>query len=93
MLASAALIDPGQIEVVDGDTIRVGSEVIRLVGFDTPETYRARCPSERELGNKDFPTPAARCWWRARLRASLPARVQRERKERHAVTTADRAES
>jgi hypothetical protein len=51
-IANSAPIEPGQIEVVDGDTIRVGSETFRLVGFDAPETYRAKCPSERELGNR-----------------------------------------
>ena len=48
----AGSIDPSQIEIVDGDTIRIRNESIRLVGFDAPETYRAQCPSERELGNK-----------------------------------------
>ena len=46
------LFNPGQIEVLDGDTIRVAGETFRLVGFDAPETYRARCPSEHELGNR-----------------------------------------
>lgn len=39
-LAIAALaspIEPGRIEVLDGDTIRVGGTVYRLIGFDTPE--------------------------------------------------------
>jgi endonuclease YncB( thermonuclease family) len=45
-------LDPGQIMVVDGDTIKVGSETFRLIGFDSPETFRAQCPSERELGNR-----------------------------------------
>jgi hypothetical protein len=52
LTASASPIEPGQVEVVDGDTIRIGSETFRLVGFDAPETYRAQCPSERELGNR-----------------------------------------
>jgi endonuclease YncB( thermonuclease family) len=51
-LANAAPIEPSQIEVVDGDTIRVAGETFRLVGFDAPETYRAQCPSERQLGNR-----------------------------------------
>jgi len=51
-IANAAPIEPGQVEVLDGDTIRVADETFRLVGFDAPETYRARCPSERELGNR-----------------------------------------
>jgi endonuclease YncB( thermonuclease family) len=45
-------LDPGQVEIVDGDTIRVAGEIFRLVGFDAPETYRAQCPSERELGGR-----------------------------------------
>jgi endonuclease YncB( thermonuclease family) len=51
-MANASPIDPGQVEVLDGDTIRVAGETFRLVGFDTAETYRARCPSERELGTR-----------------------------------------
>jgi endonuclease YncB( thermonuclease family) len=51
-MANASPLNPGQVEVLDGDTIRVAGETFRLVGFDAPETYRARCPSERELGNR-----------------------------------------
>jgi endonuclease YncB( thermonuclease family) len=51
-VANASPLHPGQIEVLDGDTIRVAGETFRLVGFDTPETYRAACSSERELGNR-----------------------------------------
>ena len=37
--AWAEPIAPGEIEVIDGDTIRAyGVMVVRLVGFDTPET-------------------------------------------------------
>jgi endonuclease YncB( thermonuclease family) len=43
-------IEPGAIEVVDGDTIRTGGRTFRLVGFDTPETGSgARCEYERTL--------------------------------------------
>jgi endonuclease YncB( thermonuclease family) len=46
----ASPIEPGAIEVVDGDTIRAGGRTVRLVGFDTPEMgSRARCESERML--------------------------------------------
>lgn len=38
------------IYVVDGDTIEVAGQRYRLVGYDTPETYRARCDSELALG-------------------------------------------
>jgi endonuclease YncB( thermonuclease family) len=51
-MANASPVDPGQVEVLDGDTIRVAGETFRLVGFDAPETYRARCASERELGSR-----------------------------------------
>jgi|SRR5262249_49344601 len=44
-------IEPGAMEVVDGDTIRAGGRTVRLVGFDAPETgSRARCEFERRLG-------------------------------------------
>jgi endonuclease YncB( thermonuclease family) len=41
-----------QIQVVDGDTIRLSGQQadIRLLGFHTPETVRARCDAERERG-------------------------------------------
>jgi endonuclease YncB( thermonuclease family) len=51
-IANASPLAPGQVEIVDGDTIRVAGETFRLVGFDAPEIYRARCASERELGNR-----------------------------------------
>jgi micrococcal nuclease len=51
-IADASPVDQNQVEVLDGDTIRVAGETFRLVGFDAPETYRAQCPSERELGNR-----------------------------------------
>lgn len=38
--------------VVDGDTIWYRGEKIRLVGFDTPETWKPACPRERELGEQ-----------------------------------------
>jgi endonuclease YncB( thermonuclease family) len=48
----SAPIEPAQVEVLDGDTIRIAGETFRLVGFDAPETYRAQCPAERGLGNR-----------------------------------------
>jgi micrococcal nuclease len=51
-IANASPVDQNQVEVLDGDTIRIAGETFRLVGFDAPETYRARCPSERELGSR-----------------------------------------
>ena len=42
---------PSHLTVVDGDTVNLAGQSIRLVGFDTPETYRAECASERRLGD------------------------------------------
>jgi endonuclease YncB( thermonuclease family) len=45
-------INRSDINVLDGDTVTVfGMQPnVRLVGFNAPETDRARCPQERELG-------------------------------------------
>jgi len=51
-IANASPLNSDHVEVLDGDTIRIIGETFRLVGFDAPETYRARCSSERELGNR-----------------------------------------
>jgi micrococcal nuclease len=44
--------EPGEITVIDGDTIRFRGLTIRLIGFDTPETRRAKCPQVRTLGER-----------------------------------------
>ena len=44
---------PADIFVIDGDTISARGRVVRLVGFDAPETgNRARCQRKRELGDQ-----------------------------------------
>lgn len=50
--ADAAPIDPARVYVIDGDTIRIEGESrsVRLVGFNAPETFRAECSTERDLG-------------------------------------------
>jgi nuclease-like protein len=41
------------IQVVDGDTVRSGGEIYRLVGFNTPESgFHARCGRERALASE-----------------------------------------
>lgn len=46
-------INPFELTVVDGHTIRARGRTIHLVGFDAPETgNRAQCPRERELGDR-----------------------------------------
>lgn len=53
-IARAAAIDATDVRVIDGDTIRVHHKKpnVRLVGFNAPETRRAACAAERELGAK-----------------------------------------
>lgn len=41
---------PSHLTVIDGDTVRLAGQAIRLIGFDTPETYRAQCAAEQDLG-------------------------------------------
>lgn len=36
--------------MVDGDTVKVGNQRYRLVGYDTPETWIPRCDFEYALG-------------------------------------------
>src|SRR5262249_44215002 len=48
--APAGTIEPGRVDVIDGDTVRVDGKNFRLVGIDTPEIgVRARCETERQL--------------------------------------------
>src|SRR6516162_3969625 len=52
--AIAEPINPEDIRVIDGDTIRVYHQQpnVRLVGFNAPETRKAECAAEEELGAK-----------------------------------------
>jgi hypothetical protein len=44
------IVPAAQIRVVDGDTIRLGAERIRILNIDAPETEgRAKCNAERRL--------------------------------------------
>lgn len=49
---SAKVLRASEIVAVDGDTIDHGDDRYRLVGFDTPETYRPQCAAEKALGLK-----------------------------------------
>jgi endonuclease YncB( thermonuclease family) len=48
----AQSINDSRIRVLDGDTIAVDDNIYRLIGFDAPETGRAKCPKERDLGER-----------------------------------------
>ena len=41
--------DPGQVAVIDGDTLRLGSQIVRLAGVDAPERGDI-CPGGRDCG-------------------------------------------
>jgi micrococcal nuclease len=46
----SVMVPAAEIRVVDGDTIALGRERIRILGIDTPETGNlARCEAERRL--------------------------------------------
>ena len=40
----------GAIIVVDGDTVQLDGKRYRLLGFDAPETFWAKCANERQRG-------------------------------------------
>lgn len=44
-------IDPTELTIIDGDTIRYRGSTIRLLGFDTPETFEPNCAAELTKGN------------------------------------------
>ena len=59
LTALAALLEPlasGRTEagatIVDGDTISIAGERIRILGIDAPESFRSRCENELVLGLK-----------------------------------------
>ena len=69
------------VVIVDGDTIAVGRERIRLLSIDTPETFRSRCDNELVLGLKA----------KERLRQLLdsgPVSIERDGHDRYRRTLA-----
>ena len=48
--APSTWLESVRIDIIDGDSIRSGGQVYRLVGYDTPESGdNAKCPRERAL--------------------------------------------
>jgi hypothetical protein len=43
-------IGRGHACVIDGDTFRLGTRKVRIIGIDTPETHPARCEKEAAMG-------------------------------------------
>jgi endonuclease YncB( thermonuclease family) len=50
LAGEAARLPVSEVHVINGDTIQVAGHLYRLVGFDTPETWRAQCSGEALLG-------------------------------------------
>ena len=76
--ASAA----SNIVIIDGDTIAIGKERIRILSIDTPETFRSRCENELVLGLRA----------KQRLRELLDSgdvRIEREGRDRYHRTLAN----
>lgn len=51
LLLFAAASAQQRAEVVDGDTLRVAGELVRIIGMDAPELH-GRCPRERALAER-----------------------------------------
>ena len=49
-LAGTSAKAGGDINIIDGDTIRMDGITIRIMELDTPETFRSRCENELVLG-------------------------------------------
>ncbi|WEX85799.1 thermonuclease family protein [Sinorhizobium garamanticum] len=49
-LAFGAPIENEQVIIIDGDTVAIGSERIRLLDIDAPETKEPRCEAEMVRG-------------------------------------------
>ncbi len=50
--AHAETFDGRRVVIIDGDTIAIGSERVRILNVDTPETFRPRCEAELVAGLK-----------------------------------------
>lgn len=50
LLLAANLSSGAAVRVIDGDTIVIGGETIRILNIDTPEIRHAQCDAERRLG-------------------------------------------
>jgi endonuclease YncB( thermonuclease family) len=50
LLVVTSSADAQRYRAIDGDTIGIGSEHLRIVGLDTPETVHAGCWAERSQG-------------------------------------------
>jgi endonuclease YncB( thermonuclease family) len=47
----ALVCSPMTVKVIDGDTLRIGDERIRIIGYDAPET-KGECAAESRLARR-----------------------------------------
>lgn len=79
--AKAETIDGWRIVIIDGDTIDIRGERIRILNIDAPESFRSRCEAELKL--------ALRTKERlAELLRAGPVRIDREGQDRYRRTLA-----
>ncbi|MDZ4345361.1 MAG: thermonuclease family protein [Candidatus Binatia bacterium] len=50
LLLMLSVSKAAELRVIDGDTVALSDGAVRLMGFNAPETRRARCEAERRLG-------------------------------------------
>ena len=86
MVAQAEVtVVPGNVTaiIIDGDTISLRGERIRILSIDTPETFQPRCENELVLGLK------AKERLRQLLPKGLPISVDRHGRDRYGRTLAN----
>lgn len=73
-------VDGAAIVIVDGDTVAVGEERVRLLDIDAPETWHPRCERELVIGLEA----------KQRLRELLagPVEIERHGRDRYGRTLA-----
>ena len=77
----AETVDGRRIVIIDGDTIDVSGERIRILNIDAPESFRSRCEAELKLALRTKERLAAL------LRAG-PVAINRESQDRYRRTLA-----
>lgn len=79
--AGAETVDGSRIVIIDGDTVHIAGERIRLLDIDAPESFRSACEAELVAGLKA----------KERLRALLDGQdvtIERDGRDRFGRTLA-----
>lgn len=83
--AAAPVASPPVLRVIDGDTLVINGETIRLANIDAPETMpRSRCWAEARLSSEaTFALEVEASTW-----AALPPTIERDGQDRYGRTLA-----